>query len=143
MDRPDQSKLRVLLVDDHERARRALASRLVHHDQLALAGQTEDPADAHSIAHDHTPHAVLIDPVRQDSQGISVVSSFDALPPSRRPLIVIHLSYYQPDIWRDASRAGADELVLKQTDIDSLAAVLMAGVMRVLVRDRWPAILGA
>jgi DNA-binding NarL/FixJ family response regulator len=139
----DEARLKVLLVDDHERARRALARRLSHHEQLALAGHTDDPADAHEIVQTHAPHAVLIDPVREDGQGIPLVSSFSALPLSRRPLIVIHLSYYQPEIWSEATRAGAHELALKQTDIDSLAAVLMGGVMRVLVRDRWPSILGA
>jgi len=136
-------RLKLVLVDDHELARAALAKRLRRHDQIVVAGHTSAPLEAHEIVLACAPHVVLVDTVREDSQGANILSSLAVLPIPLRPVLVVHLSYYQPELWDVARAAGADDLILKQIAVDILAAKLLQVALRVLSRDRWPAIASA
>jgi DNA-binding NarL/FixJ family response regulator len=136
-------RLKLVLVDDHEVARAALARRLRDHPRILVAGHTADPLEAHDIVLGHQAHAVLVDTIRQDRQGPRVVSSLSALPAHQRPAVVVHLSYYQPEHWVLARAAGADDLILKQIAVDLLSLKLLETIRRVLPADRWPAILHA
>ena len=72
---PDDSRLKLVLVDDHDVPRAALAKRLRAHPQVLVAGDTADPLEAHDIIAGQRPHVVLIDTVREDEQGPSIISS--------------------------------------------------------------------
>jgi len=136
-------RLQLVLVDDHEHARRALAGRLAGHEQLAVAGQTADPLEAYALVRDHGPHVALIDPVREDGRGDEIVATLALLPGLQRPLIYVHLAFFDPDLWEQMRFAGADDVFLKQTDLHALASRLFIGVVQLLPRERWPGILGA
>jgi len=133
----------VLLVDDHDVARRALVLRLRDHPQLEVAGDTADALEAHDLALRAGAHAVLVDPVRADGLGLQLVSSLCALPEATRPLIVVHLSYFRPELWEQARSLGAQELALKQIAVDALASQLLRAVIRCLPRERWAGLAGA
>ncbi|MBI5290076.1 MAG: response regulator transcription factor [Chloroflexi bacterium] len=135
-----EPRLKLVLVDDHELARAALAKRLRQHEQIVVAGHTADPLEAHEIVRTQAPHVVLVDTVREDGQGANILSSLSALPAPLRPVLVVHLSYYQPEVWDVARAAGAHDLILKQIAVDVLAVKLFQAAHRVLPRDRWPAI---
>ncbi len=140
---PGDPRLKLVLVDDHEIARAALARRLRAHPQILVAGHTSDPLEAHEIIVDQRPHVALIDTVREDQQGSRIVSSLAALPEQLRPVLVVHLSYYQPEHWVLARAAGADDLILKQIGVDVLSLKLLQTTQRVLPPERWPEILHA
>jgi DNA-binding NarL/FixJ family response regulator len=137
----DDHRLRLVLVDDHDRARVALARRLEGHDRLSLAGHTGDPVEAHQLVTSHAPHVALVDPIRDDKQGYRLLSSLSAITHERRPVVIAHLSYYQPEYWELARRAGAADLILKQINIAKLADRLIAAVQQALPQERWPDIL--
>jgi DNA-binding NarL/FixJ family response regulator len=141
MDLAADPRLKLILVDEHDAARTALVRRLAPHRQLVVAAETSDPGKALDIARDHAPHAALIDPVRSDGRGNAIVASFAQLAAARRPLVLVHLAYFDTQVWQRARDAGADDVILKLVDVDALASALVTQVVQRLPRDRWAAIL--
>jgi hypothetical protein len=80
----------------------------------------------------------LVDPVRKDGEGRRVVAAIAAMPALRRPVICAHVSYFDAAAWRELRAAGADDVMLKQTDLATTAAQLLALAVRALPRGRWP-----
>jgi DNA-binding NarL/FixJ family response regulator len=134
-------RLQLVLVDDHERSRRALADRLYGHEQLMVAAETADASQAANLVREYGPHVVLVDPVREDGRGSEVIESLVKLPEGGRPLIVVHLAFFDPDLWQQLRASGAHDLVLKRTDVDALAARMLQLTTALLPRERWPRIL--
>lgn len=134
-------RLGLLIVDDHERARRALARRLETHPSVRVAGQTDDVLEARRIVLDSAPHVALVDFNRNDGLGPRLVSSLAALDPERRPLIVLHVAYFNPEHWEHARAAGADDLLLKRLGVDGVVSALFSAVRRAMPPERWPALL--
>jgi DNA-binding NarL/FixJ family response regulator len=141
LDGADSFKLKLMVVDDHRRAREALVRRLAGHPRAAVAGHTDDMLEAHGMLAAHRPHVALIDPRRADGLGPRVVASFAALPPTLRPLVIVHVAYFNPDDWRNARAAGADDLLLKHIGVEPLVSGLLAIARASLPRERWPGVL--
>lgn len=139
----EDPRLRLVLVDDHEQARAALVKRLHAHPQVLVAGHTADPLEVHELVQGERPHVALVDTVREDRQGARIISSLAALPQALRPVVIVHLSYYQPEHWAEAREAGADDLILKQIGVQALFQRLLLATQRVLPPERWPEILHA
>lgn len=139
----DSFKLKLMVVDDHRRAREALVRRLAGHPHAAVAGHTDDMLEAHGMIAAHRPHVALIDPRRTDALGPQIVASFAALPSALRPLVIVHVSYFNPEDWRVARAAGADDLLLKHIGVEPLVSGLLAMVRASLPRERWPGVLEA
>jgi DNA-binding NarL/FixJ family response regulator len=133
--------LKLVLLDDHEIPRNALSQRLQGHDRIALVGATGDPEVARSIVEAHAPQVALVDPVRSDQRGTEVISWFRQMPELNRPLVYVHLAFFDPPTWERARAAGATDVILKQIDVDAIARSLLAGVAEYLPAERWPAIL--
>ena len=134
-------RLKLVLVDDHEAPRNALSQRLQGHDRIALVGATGDPEAALSIVEAHAPQVALLDPVRSDQRGTEIISWFREMPELYRPLVYVHLAYFDPPTWELARAAGATDVILKQIDVDVIARRLLAGVAQYLPPERWPAML--
>ena len=99
--------------------------------------------EAHGLITAHCPHVALIDPGRSDGLGTEVLASLAAFPRPSRPVIVLHVAYFDPQEWTAARAAGADDLVLKRIGVDSLVAALLASVHGALPPERWPGVLHA
>lgn len=130
---PDQLnviRLRILLVDDHQAAREALVRRLVHEPRVQVVGHTADIEEAVALVVRHQPHAVLIDPRRDDGAGIDAITSIAAVNVPMRPLIAAHASYFDADQWARARAAGAHDWILKQFDVDALVQRLSQAIER-------------
>jgi DNA-binding NarL/FixJ family response regulator len=141
MDPGGDPRLKLVLVDEHDRARTALAKRLDGHGQLVVSGHTADPSEALALVQSASPHIALVDPVRSDGRGGEIVSSLAAVPELQRPLVFVHLAFFDSEIWGRTRSAGADDLVLKLLDVEELASRLLIGAARLLPRERWPSIL--
>jgi DNA-binding NarL/FixJ family response regulator len=136
LDTPD-SGLKLILIDDHDRARDALARRLRSDARITLVGATPSLDQALELVESHAPHVALVDTRRQDSQGLQVISALGALPEPARPLIVVYTSFYDAGDWRRSQLAGAREWLLKQIDVDVLFSRLSDAVKRELPESRW------
>lgn len=129
--------LRVMLVDDHDRAREALARRLAADRRITVVGATASLDDARALVDAHAPHAALIDTRRQDGQGAEVISALATAPAANRPLVVAYTSYFDASEWRRLQAAGAQEWLLKEIDIEVLFNRLRDAVHRELPSWRW------
>lgn len=130
---PDQLnviRLRILLVDDHQAAREALVRRLVHEPRVQVVGHTADIVEAVALVVRQQPHAVLIDPRRDDGAGIDAIMSIAAVNVPMRPLIAAHASYFDADQWARARAAGAHDWILKQFDVDALVQRISQAIER-------------
>lgn len=127
----------MILVDDHERAREALARRLSADGRLAVVGATALLDEALLFVEKLRPQVVLVDTRRRDDCGAEIISALVALPEQVRPLVVVHTSFFDPQEWRRSQRAGAFDWVLKQIDVDALYERLSAAVQRELPASRW------
>ncbi len=134
---PHVRSLKLVVVDDHDRAREALVRRLHADGRIHVVGATASRDDALRLVRDHAPHAVLIDTRREDGGGLDVVSALAAEPEALRPLVVVHNAFFDAEMWGAARLAGADEWLLKNIDVDALFAKLSAAVVRELPRWRW------
>ncbi|HZP56523.1 MAG TPA: response regulator [Dehalococcoidia bacterium] len=134
--RPDA--LTLLLLDDHERARRALARSLSADPQVALAGETDDVREALRLVEAASAHAVLLDIRRADGGGIAALTALASMPAPVRPVVIVHGAFFEPEVWRQANAAGADDWLVKQIDVRLLVARIHAAVRRVLPPERWP-----
>lgn len=132
-------RLSLIVIDDHSPARVALVRRLEAHHLARVAGHTDDLRVASELIAAHRPHVALIDPNRRDGLGRQVLASVAGLPPSFRPLIILHVAYFDAQEWAEARAAGADDLVLKRIGVESLVAVLLDAVRIALPPERWPA----
>src|SRR5512146_2657176 len=66
----DAHPIRVLLVDDHTMLRRGLATFLKVYDDLQLAGEAENGAEAIQRCAETKPDVVLMDLVMPDMDGV-------------------------------------------------------------------------
>jgi DNA-binding NarL/FixJ family response regulator len=134
------AKLKLVLIDDHDGARKALVRRLDGHEQLVVSGHTADPDEALTLVQTSLPHIALVDPVRSDDRGNQIISSFKELPALQQPLVFVHLAFFDAGVWERARAAGADDIVLKLIEVDALAARLITRAVELLPSERWPAI---
>jgi len=126
-----------MLVDDHDRARDALARRLAADQRITVVGATAVLTVALTVVGEHAPHAALIDTRRQDSRGAEVIAALAATPEKTRPLVVAYTSFFDAGEWRRLQEAGAREWLLKEIDVDVLYTRLLDAVRRELPGWRW------
>jgi DNA-binding NarL/FixJ family response regulator len=138
-EQPHIRSLRLVVVDDHDRARDALVRRLEADGRIQVVGATASPDDALRLVRDHAPHAVLVDTRREDGHGLAVVSALTAEPEALRPLVVVYNAFFDADGWRMAQLAGAALWLLKTIDVDALFRELSDAVVRELPHWRWDA----
>jgi DNA-binding NarL/FixJ family response regulator len=138
-EQPNIRSLRLVVVDDHDRARDALVRRLESDPRIQIVGATASRDDALRLVRDHAPHAVLIDTRRDDGHGLDIVSALTGEPEALRPLVVVHNAFFDADAWRAARLAGAALWLLKSIDVDALFRQLSDAVVRELPRWRWDA----
>ncbi len=111
-------KIRLLIVDDHERVRRELVAKLCRSPELDVVAATGDAEEAVRSVEEHRPDVVLIDVKRDDGCGVELCRR---LGDDRRQLVVVVLtSYLGQQEWEEARRAGADGYLLKQIDSKAL-----------------------
>jgi DNA-binding NarL/FixJ family response regulator len=111
-------KLRLLIVDDHERVRQGLVAQLRRSSDLEVVGATGDADEAVRWAAERHPDVVLLDVKRDDGGGAELcrLLSHDGHP----PVVIVLTSYLAPQEWEEARRAGAQAYLLKQIDSKAL-----------------------
>lgn len=110
----------LILLDDHETARAALAARLAKAARVDLVGETADPREAVRIIAEKRPDAALVDPRRQAGDGLAALAMVCDAAVGGYPVVAVHASYYDAEEWLRARDAGARDWLLKQLDVDSL-----------------------
>jgi len=105
------SQIRILLVDDHEIARRSIRSVLAKEADLEVIGETVDGEDAVKKAEDLHPAIVLLDISLPGISGIQAARQIRVVSPHSR---IIFLSQHDSiQTAKDALSVGAHAYVVK------------------------------
>lgn len=116
--------IRVMLVDDHAMVRRGLATFLKVFDDLQLAGEAENGADAIRLCAKIRPDVVLMDMVMPGLDGVSTTRAIRQQFPQVQVLALT--SFKEGNLIKDALEAGAIGYLLKDVSADDLARAIRA-----------------
>ncbi len=116
--------IRVLLVDDHPMVRRGLATFLKVFDDLELAGEAENGADALQCCAEIRPDVVLMDMVMPGMDGVSATRAIRQKFPQVQ--VIALSSFKEGQLINGALEAGAIGYLLKDVSADDLARAIRA-----------------
>jgi DNA-binding NarL/FixJ family response regulator len=114
----------VFIADDHPLIRLGLRLSLGQIEGIQIIGEAIDGYSAIEKIRETPPDVALVD---VDMPGLSGTSAIRVLRKSMSDMIIIVLStYHNEDYIRETMEAGADGYVLKNIDVDGLAAIIKA-----------------
>ncbi|MER6914977.1 response regulator transcription factor [Streptomyces sp. NPDC000594] len=116
------TRIRVLLVDDHQVVRRGLRTFLEIQDDIEVVGEAGDGAEGVARAEELGPDVVLMDVKMPGTDGIEALRRLRALNNPARVLIVTSFTEQRTVI--PALRAGASGYVYKDIDPEALAGAI-------------------
>lgn len=119
-----KSKVKVMLLDDHEVVRQGLGFRLSQESDIALLGSFGDSRSFLAALRHGRPDVLVLDYALQpqDMDGLNLIRAIRARFP--QVLILIMSSYYNTATVSLALRAGARGFVGKQQDLDELVRAI-------------------
>lgn len=118
------SRLRILLVDDHEVVRLGLKSLLERHSGFEVVAEAESESEAVQKALEYTPDIVLMDIRLAGGNGVEACRKIvNKLPDTK---VIMLTSYAEDEMLFAAIRAGASGYVLKQVGSNDLVQAIEA-----------------
>jgi NarL family two-component system response regulator LiaR len=116
--------IRVLLVDDHPMVRSGLTALLSAYDDLELAGEASNGAEAVRICARARPDVVLMDLMMPEMDGAAATRAIRAQHPTVQ--VIALTSFKEDDLVQGALKAGAIGYLLKNVSADDLARAIRA-----------------
>src|SRR5664279_127793 len=116
--------IRVMLVDDHAMVRRGLATFLKVFDDLLLAGEAENGADAVQLCAEVLPDVILMDMVMPGMDGVSATRAIHQQFPTVQ--VIALTSFKEGELIKNALEAGAIGYLLKDVSAEELARAIRA-----------------
>lgn len=126
---PESTAIRVLIVDDHVVVRRGIQSFLHTTEDITVAGEASDGAEALErladfAAHDDLPDVVVLDLVMPRMDGVEAARQMSAQYPGIR--IVVLTSFGESERVHSALANGASGYLLKDADPSEVEAAIRA-----------------
>lgn len=116
------TRLRIVLVDDHEIVRLGLRALLARYAQFEIVAEANDAPEALEMVALHHPDVVVMDIRLPGKNGVEVTQEITDLYPDIK--VIMLTSYADEDVLFDAIAAGASGYVLKQIGSDDLVRSL-------------------
>ncbi len=116
--------IRVLLVDDHTMVRRGLVTFLKVFDDLQLAGEAENGAEAIQRCAEIHPDVVLMDMVMPGMDGVTATRAIRQQFPQIQ--VIALTSFKEGKLIQNALQAGAIGYLLKDVSAEDLARAIRA-----------------
>jgi NarL family two-component system response regulator LiaR len=113
-----------MLVDDHVMVRKGLATILKVFDDLILAGEAENGADAIRLCGELLPDVVLMDMVMPEMDGATATRIICQKYPQVR--VIALTSFKEGELIKTALEAGAIAYLLKDVSAEDLARAIRA-----------------
>ncbi|MGO8683252.1 MAG: response regulator [Thermoleophilia bacterium] len=118
--------IQVLLVDDHRMVREGLAVFLQVSDDLELAGEAEDGAEAIELCAQLQPDVVLMDLKMPRMDGATATRLITERFPGIR--VIALTSFQEEGLVQSALQAGAISFLLKNVSAETLGAAIRSAV---------------
>ena len=118
------SKIKVLIVDDHEVVRQGLKALLEAHDDIEVVGVASNGQEALRKVKTLKPHVIILDIAMPVMHGIQAAENLAEN--SSDAKILILSSYSEPQEVARALEAGAAGFVMKETASSEIAAAVRA-----------------
>src|SRR5690349_1092917 len=106
-----QSRIRVMIVDDHEMVRSGLSVFLEINDDFELVAEASSGAEAIRLAEEMHPDVMLMDLIMPGIDGITAMQRIRAIHPDVQ--IIALTSFKDEELVRSALQAGAIGYLLK------------------------------
>jgi NarL family two-component system response regulator LiaR len=116
--------IRVMLVDDYTMVRRGLATFLMVHDDLTLAGEADSGAAAIQLCAQVLPDVILMDMVMPGMDGATATRLIRQHYPQVQ--VIALTSFKEGKLIKNALEAGAISYLLKDVSADDLAQAIRA-----------------
>ncbi|SNS79314.1 response regulator transcription factor [Actinomadura mexicana] len=113
--------IRLLIADDEDLLRSALASLLALEDDLAVVAEASTSTDAVRLAREHTPDIAVLDLEMPPADGLRAAEEIRAELPTQIVLVTRHA---RPAVLRRALAAGVRGFVPKTTSASRLAEII-------------------
>jgi two-component system, NarL family, response regulator DesR len=113
--------IRLLLADDEDLVRGALAALLELEDDLTVVAETSTTTDAVRLAREHRPDIAVLDLEMPPADGLRAAEEIRAALPTRVVLVTRHA---RPGVLRRALAAGVSGFVPKTTPAARLAEII-------------------
>ena len=120
----DMRPIRVLLVDDHAMVRTGLKQFLKGFDDLELAGEASNGAEAVDLCQQAAPDVVLMDLVMPEMDGSQATRLIRQLCPEVK--VIALTSFQEQDMVEQTLQAGAIGYLLKNVSAEELAGAIRA-----------------
>jgi DNA-binding NarL/FixJ family response regulator len=117
-----ETRIRVLLVDDHQVVRRGLRTFLEVQDDIEVVGEAADGAGGVALAEELRPDVVLMDVKMPGTDGIEALRLLKEAGNPARVLVVTSFTEHRTVV--PALRAGAAGYVYKDVDPEALAGAI-------------------
>lgn len=115
-------KSRLMVVDDHPLFRRGLVSLLSHDERFEVVCEAGDVSEALQLAKSHPVELVLLDNHLPGVRGVDAITSFKALDPELK-VVMLTVSEEEDDLAK-ALKSGAEGYLLKTSDSEQLSDTL-------------------
>lgn len=117
-----ESKIRVLIVDDHAVVRSGLSAFLMVFDDLESVGQASSGVEAIRMCEKHQPDVILMDLVMPGMDGAAATQAIrDRWPDTQ---VIALTSFKEEGLVQSALQAGAIGYLLKNVSADELAEAI-------------------
>ncbi|MFO7859954.1 MAG: response regulator [Desulfosalsimonas sp.] len=122
IERPTDSRIEVMLVDDHEVMRQGLSMLLSNYDDISVTGEAGDGKEAVEMARELNPDVILMDISMPEMSGIEATRIIKAEMPHIR---IIGLSMFDAsDQAEEIRQAGAGQYLKKNGDKHELLSTI-------------------
>ncbi len=118
------TKIRVMLVDDHSVVRSGLGAFLSVNPDLELVGEAENGEQAVVRAHLIQPEVILMDLMMPVMDGVTAISQIKKQHPEIQ--IIALTSFQEDELVQNAMKAGAIGYLMKNVTARELAAAIQA-----------------
>jgi DNA-binding NarL/FixJ family response regulator len=118
------SKIRVVLIEDHDLSRIGLSAALQQVDDIEVVGEAPNAHKGLQILQVSKPHVAIVDIGLPDQDGIELTQRFRDSPDAANTKILILTMHDEEDSILAAFAAGADSYSLKDVSLESLVQAI-------------------
>lgn len=120
--------IRILIADDNEEMRQAMAEYLQQQDGLKVVGQAGSGVETLRMVVETQPDVLLLDMIMPNTDGFGVLQQLQSLSAGRRPKTIAVTALGRDDFVRRAVTLGVSFYMIKPVDMETLTRRIQEAV---------------